>query len=92
LRAIGEGHVSSLTFRTGTIATDGSLAVDATARLASVPRISHHVSGPGGDHEELTFRPEEDLSERVIFPVTESQSNGIEDARFVKFSDGDRET
>ncbi len=40
---------------------------------------------------ELVFRPEEDLSERVIFPVTESQSNGIEDARFVKFNDGDRE-
>ena len=37
------------------------------------------------------FKPEEDLSERVIFPVTRSQSNGIEDARFVKFSDGDRE-
>ena len=26
----------------------------------------------------------------MIFPVTESQSNGIEDARFVQFSDGDR--
>jgi hypothetical protein len=32
------------------------------------------------------------LSERVIFPVTESQSNGIEDARFVEFSDGGRKT
>ena len=90
LRAIGEGHVSSVTFRTGTIAADGSLAVDPTARLASVPRISHRVSGSDGDRVELVFRPEEDLSERVIFPVTESQSNGIEDARFVKFNDGDR--
>jgi hypothetical protein len=35
----------------------------------------------------LSFNPEEDLSERIIFPVTESQSNGIEDARFVEFSD-----
>jgi predicted GH43/DUF377 family glycosyl hydrolase len=92
LRAVGEGHVSSLTFRTGTIAADGSLAVDPTARLASVPRVSHRVSGPGDDRVELMFKPEEDLSERVIFPVTESQSNGIEDARFVKFSDGDRES
>ncbi|MGZ5874447.1 MAG: glycosidase, partial [Bradyrhizobium sp.] len=82
LRAIGEGHVSSLTFRAGTIAADGSLTVDPTARLASSPRICHHVSGPDGDHVELIFKPEEDLSERVIFPVTESQSNGIEDARF----------
>jgi predicted GH43/DUF377 family glycosyl hydrolase len=92
LRAIGEGHVSSLTFRAGTIAGDGSLTVDPTARLASSPRICRRVSGPDGDHVELIFKTEEDLSERVIFPVTESQSNGIEDARFVEFSDGDRKT
>jgi predicted GH43/DUF377 family glycosyl hydrolase len=90
LRAVGEGHVSSLTFRAGTIAADGSLSVDPTARLASSPRVSRRISGPDGDHIELTFNAEEDLSERVIFPVTESQSNGIEDARFVHFSDGDR--
>lgn len=92
LRAIGEGHVSSLTFRAGTIAADGSLTVDPTARLASSPRICHRAPGPNGDHVELIFKPEEDLSERVIFPVTESQSNGIEDARFVAFSDGNRKT
>ena len=90
LRAVGEGHVSSLTFRAGTIAADGSLSVDPTARLASSPRVSRRISGPDGDHIELTFNPEEELSERVIFPVTESQSNGIEDARFVHFSEGDR--
>ena len=49
LRAVGEGHVSSLTFRAGTIAADGSLTVDPTARLASSPRISRRVSGPDGD-------------------------------------------
>ena len=92
LRAIGEGHVSSLTFRAGTIAADGSLTVDPTARLASSPRIGHRISGPDGDQVELTFNLEEELSERVIFPVTDSQSNGIEDARFVEFSDGDRKT
>jgi predicted GH43/DUF377 family glycosyl hydrolase len=92
LRAIGEGHVSSLTFRGGTFAADGSLTVDPTARLASSPRICNRVSGPDGDHVELVFKPEEELSERVIFPVTESQSNGIEDVRFVEFSDGGRKT
>ena len=92
LRAIGEGHVSSVTFRTGTIAANGSLAVDPAARLASMPQIRHSASGQDGDCVELVFKPEEDLSERVIFPVTESQSNGIEDARFVAFSDGGRTT
>jgi predicted GH43/DUF377 family glycosyl hydrolase len=92
LRATGEGHVSSLTFRSGTIAADGCLTVDPTARLASSPRVSRLISGAEGDHIELTFNPEEDLSERVIFPVTESQSNGIEDARFVEFSDDGKKT
>jgi predicted GH43/DUF377 family glycosyl hydrolase len=92
LRAVGEGHVSSLTFRAGTIAADGSLAVDPTARLASSPRIGYRVSGPIGDDVEVIFKPDQHISERVIFPVTESQSNGIEDARFVEFSDGGQKT
>jgi predicted GH43/DUF377 family glycosyl hydrolase len=92
LRAVGEGHVSSLTFRAGTIAADGSLSVDPTARLASSPRIGYRISGPLGDEVEVTFDEGEDISERVIFPVTDSQSQGIEDARFVEFSDGGRKT
>jgi predicted GH43/DUF377 family glycosyl hydrolase len=41
---------------------------------------------------EVQFAPESTLSERVLFPVTPSQSNGIEDARFVLFhkEDGTR--
>jgi predicted GH43/DUF377 family glycosyl hydrolase len=92
LRAVGEGHISSLTFRAGTIATDGSLTVDPTARLASSPRVKYRAVRPDGDEIELTFNPDEELSERVIFPVTDSQSNGIEDARFVEFSDSGRKT
>ena len=92
LRAVGEGHVSSLTFRAGTIAADGSLTVDPTARLASSPRVRLRIPKPDGDEIELTFNPDEELSERVIFPVTDSQSNGIEDARFVEFSDEGRKT
>ena len=53
LRAVGEGHVSSLTFRTGTIAADGSLAVDPTTRLASSPRIGYRILGPLGDEVEV---------------------------------------
>ncbi|RXT40184.1 glycoside hydrolase family 130 protein [Bradyrhizobium betae] len=89
LRAVGEGHVSSLTFRTGTIAADGSLTVDPTARLASSPEVGGSVFGPSGETVEITFREEQDISERVIFPVTASQSQGIEDARFVQYVDDD---
>ncbi|WP_213288177.1 glycoside hydrolase family 130 protein [Bradyrhizobium sp. sGM-13] len=92
LRAVGEGHVSSLTFRAGAIAADGSITVDPTARLATSPRITHRTAGPSGDEVDVVFELAPDISERVIFPVTESQSNGIEDARFVQFSDGGRTT
>jgi predicted GH43/DUF377 family glycosyl hydrolase len=87
LRAVGEGHVSSLTFRAGSIAVDGSVTLDATAPLASIPTVASRISGPDGDEVLLLFTADEDISERVIFPVTESQSNGIEDARFVEFDD-----
>jgi predicted GH43/DUF377 family glycosyl hydrolase len=92
LRAVGEGHVSSLTFRSGSIAADGSVTVDPIARLASTPTVRERLSGANGDHVELAFRPNEHISERVIFPVTQSQSNGIEDARFVEFKESGKET
>ena len=92
LRAVGEGHVSSLTFRSGTIAADGSVSVDPTARLAAVPDIRSRTATPYGDEVEVAFRLNQELSERVIFPITESQSNGIEDARFVEFDDNGRKT
>ncbi len=88
MRAVGEGHVSSLTFRSGSIAADGRVSVDPSARLASIPQVRSRLSGVDGDQVELVFRPDEDISERVIFPVTDSQSNGIEDARFVEFDAG----
>jgi predicted GH43/DUF377 family glycosyl hydrolase len=90
LRAIGEGHISSLTFRSGTIGTDGSVSVDPAGPLACVPKVASRTPGPLGDNIEVIFGPEEDLSGRVIFPVTDAQANGIEDARFVEFHDGNR--
>ena len=90
LRAVGEGHVSSLTFRSGLVTADGNLRVDPTARLASSPRVERHAADT--DIVDVTFQADEDISERVIFPVTETQSNGIEDARFVEFNDDGHKT
>ncbi|MCK1422698.1 MULTISPECIES: glycoside hydrolase family 130 protein [unclassified Bradyrhizobium] len=91
LRAVGEGHISSLTFRSGMIAADGVVSVDPTTRLASSPTILVQTQGPAGYDVEVAFQSGEDISERVIFPITASQSNGIEDARFVQFNDGERQ-
>jgi predicted GH43/DUF377 family glycosyl hydrolase len=86
LRAVGEGHVSSLTFRSGSIAADGAVSIEPTVRLASIPKVDKRTAHADGDIVELSFSPEQHISERVIFPVTASQSNGIEDARFVQFA------
>jgi len=39
----------------------------------------------------MNFRPDHRISERVIFPVSENESSGIEDARFVQFFDDNGE-
>ena len=36
-------------------------------------------------HYDIQFSLDTDISERVIFPVSETEKNGIEDARFVRF-------
>jgi len=38
---------------------------------------------------EIFFSPELNLSERIIFPSSPTETNGIEDARFVEFHDDD---
>lgn len=153
LRATGEGHISSITFRSGIIQKNGDLKLDKPARLVVEPealptpayerglfsrklyelglsnsfvrRIVDNLADefslqdlrqtiqrerwkrrnlmvepdddPSIDDKILSlalsnyvaqFNPKQDLSERAIFPVTPSQRNGIEDARFVRFEDG----
>ncbi len=38
---------------------------------------------------QILYRKDHPISERVIFPVSESESGGIEDARFVRFAEDD---
>ena len=38
---------------------------------------------------EISFSPEQNISERIIFPSSPTEANGIEDARFVQFHDDD---
>ena len=38
---------------------------------------------------DLEFKHDSDITERVIFPISDSESRGIEDARFVRFTDDD---
>jgi predicted GH43/DUF377 family glycosyl hydrolase len=39
---------------------------------------------------DIQFKHDSDISERVIFPISETESRGIEDARFVRFVNDDK--
>jgi predicted GH43/DUF377 family glycosyl hydrolase len=51
--------------------------------------IKSDLLSVGNTGYELHFPPESLLSERIIFPVSFSEKNGIEDARFVRFMEDD---
>ena len=151
LRATGEGHVSSIVFRTGVVDRDGQVRFDEVSRqvapmkvhadrfydkqlfflkliemaaynddarlildelpdrfsyaqldkLASELHGRDGVGGPGFDEAarimrwlarsnyELVIPHESDPSELVIFPTSENESRGIEDARLTRFVDDD---
>ncbi len=88
LRAIGEGHVSSVTFRTGVIGADMSVTVDKVGPTA-VPPIVEHVDSDGAAGVRLRCGGSRTLSETVLFPMLPSQSRGIEDVRLVRFTEED---
>lgn len=64
-------------------------------RRETVPLTHHYqrtlecIQWLADSNYELRFSERLALSERIIFPVSENESNGIEDARFVKFTDTD---
>lgn len=89
LRGVGEGHLSSVTFRTGEWLANGSIVIDPPSARAITPRIEHDTN-----NEVVTLFCEEshDLSEIVIFPITPSQRHGIEDVRLVGFANDDGST
>ena len=154
LRATGEGHISSIEFRTGILASGGEIRMDPVSRFVSMPEIVPNPSyqkkafaikldemGFENDsanavlealpevfarseldasmrrvrreampvtqdlhrtleciqwladsNYELQFSPALAISERIIFPVSPNESNGIEDARFVRFAGDDGST
>ncbi|WP_327195662.1 glycosidase [Sphingobium indicum] len=87
LRAVGEGHLSSITFRTGHF--DGShVELDPVSAISTPPRVKPL---PGGEADDpgvrLTCGSFPDISSLVIFPVTFRQRHGLEDLRLTRFEE-----
>lgn len=149
LRAIGEGHISSIEFRSGVIDAEGRVTVDdpgpfvttgsrrppiydkrafrnklaelgtpsrtaaevldaLTERFtleeleAAIREVGNGQGAPPGEAQALrtihwlassnyesTFPSDSEISERVLFPAAPTESRGMEDARFVRFTDDD---
>ena len=85
LRGIGEGHISSVTFRTGEWGPGDRLVLDPPSANGVPPQIDRTEA----DWVRLRCEDSRDVSETVIFPVLPSQRQGVEDLRLVTFTDHD---
>ena len=90
LRSIGEGHISSVNFRTGLWTPGDGLEIEPASDAAQVAE----TPGPYGLYDEhgavlLSRPPDLPLNELVIFPMTPAQRNGVEDLRLTLFTDDD---
>ena len=90
LRAVGEGHISSVAFREGIITADNKL------KLAPEPPFATAADVRGRDESQVPSGPvtvyrhrDSTLSGTVIFPITAEQSKGLEDLRLVQFEHAD---
>jgi len=54
-------------------------------------KIINEIMWLASSHYEINFSIDSAISERVIFPVSATEQGGIEDARFVKFTDDNGE-
>jgi predicted GH43/DUF377 family glycosyl hydrolase len=87
LRAVGEGHISSIAFREGILNPQGGFDL--------MPRPPFSVAAselqqPTSENGMVTIAQrfsEASLSGTVIFPFTQQQRNGLEDLRLVKLED-----
>lgn len=90
-RAVGEGHISSIAFREGIVTADRELTLHPQPPFATAALLS--AAEPRSGINFLRRHRDSPISGMVIFPVTEAQSNGLEDLRLAEFfhDDGSRE-
>jgi predicted GH43/DUF377 family glycosyl hydrolase len=89
LRAVGEGHISSIAFREGILNADGEFSLMPQPPFAVAARAIELPSAHNGmSTTAISFR-EASLSGTVIFPFTAQQRNGLEDLRLVRLVDDD---
>jgi predicted GH43/DUF377 family glycosyl hydrolase len=85
LRAVGEGHISTIAFREGIVSPGRNLSLLAQPPFATAAMLGKHRPDKPEDTLSLYRHRESTISGMVIFPITEAQRNGLEDLRLVEF-------
>lgn len=87
LRTVGEGHISTISFRAGVFHADGSLSLTPEGDFFVAARPAHHPAADGPVEVQRFSGCE--INSTVIFPITRAQSNGLEDLRLVRLIEED---
>lgn len=90
LRAVGEGHISSIAFREGIAQPRGEFELWPQSHFATSVELEDASLTDCNDSVTVHRHPDSSLSNTVIFPITEQQANGLEDLRLVRFDHGAR--
>ena len=90
LRAVGEGHISSVAFREGIITDDNQMKLAPEPPFATAATLIDMIEEemPEGPVTVVRHR-DSTLSGTVMFPITAAQSKGLEDLRLVQFTHDD---
>nr|WP_286207584.1 glycoside hydrolase family 130 protein [Hephaestia sp. MAHUQ-44] len=89
MRAVGEGHISSIAFREGIITDDRKLKLAPEPPFATATDVADHEGELPQGAVTVHRHRDSTLSGTVIFPITHAQSKGLEDLRLVRFEHGD---
>lgn len=87
LRAVGEGHISSISFREGILNQRGQFDMAQRPPFSVAVRETDRACAANGGVTTAERFAEASLSGTVIFPFTQQQRNGLEDLRLVKLED-----
>jgi predicted GH43/DUF377 family glycosyl hydrolase len=87
LRAVGEGHISSIAFREGILNHRGGFDLAPRPPFSVAVHETEAPSEANGMVTRVDRFAESSLSGTVIFPFTQQQRNGLEDLRLVRLED-----
>ena len=87
LRAVGEGHISSIAFREGILDHKGGFDLLPPPSFSVAARATEQPTEANGMVTTAERFVETSLSGTVIFPFTQQQRNGLEDLRLVQLTD-----